>query len=305
MQRALTAFLREERGSTIVLAGMSMLFLLTVVGLVVDGGTMYAAKSHLQKTANAAVLSGAQELTGQSAAVTTVIGSILAQHGEQGSLVRTDIVPQSSVRVTLRKEITLGFARLLGKDKAVVTVEAAAGITPMASAAGAAPLGIDESIPLEYLKPYKLKVDSSGVESGYFGILALGGPGATTYESNLKYGYPSEIKVGDIIDTETGNVAGKTRDSINLRLEQDLYPAGEYWRRDSTRVILIPVYRPYQFSSSQLKYIEVRGFAYFYILEPMSSKDTSITGMFIQRANTGFTAPGTIDKGAYAIRLIE
>ncbi|MFC4098840.1 pilus assembly protein TadG-related protein [Paenibacillus xanthanilyticus] len=299
------AFIKEERGSTIVWAGLSMMFLLTIAGLVVDGGIMYATKSHLQKTANAAALSGAQELTGQVGAAEAVIGSILAAHGEQSSLTGTEIAPMSTVRVKLEKKIGLGFARLLGKDTATVSAEAAARIAPMGRAAGVAPLGIDESIPLEYLKPYKLKVDNSGVEAGYFGILALGGPGATTYESNLKFGYPSEIEAGDIIDTQTGNVAGKTRDSINLRIDQDPYPVGEYWHRDSSRVILIPVYKPHEFSSNQLKSIEVRGFAYFYILEPMSSKDTSITGMFIERAGTGYAAPDIASKGAYAIRLIE
>ncbi|TYP69430.1 Tad domain-containing protein [Paenibacillus methanolicus] len=305
MNKRLAAFIEEERGSTIVLAGLSMLLLLTIAGLVVDGGIMYAEKSHLQKTANAAALSGAQELTGRSGAAEAVVQSILEAHGEQGSLISAEIVPMSTVRVKLKKEIGLGFAKLLGKATATVTAEAAARIMPMGRAAGVAPLGIDESITLEYLKPYKLKVDSSGVEAGYFGILALGGPGASTYESNLKYGYPSEIETGDIIDTQTGNVAGKTRDSINLRIDQDPYPAGEFWHRDSSRVILIPVYKPYHYGSNQLKTIEVTGFAYFYILEPMSSKDTAITGMFIERAGTGYAGTDIVNKGAYAIRLIE
>lgn len=305
MRSRLDAFMKEERGSTIVLAGLAMLVLLTIAGLVVDGGIMYAEKSHLQKTANAAALSGAQELTGRPGVAEAVVQSILKAHGEQNSLIGTEIVPMSTVRVKLKKDIRLGFARLLGRDTATVTAEAAAQIMPMGRASGVAPLGIDESIPLQYMKPYKLKVDNSGVEAGYFGILALGGPGASTYESNLKYGYPSEIEAGDIIDTETGNIAGKTRDSINMRINEDPYPAGEYWHRDSSRVILIPVYKPYMYGSNQLKTIEVRGFAYFYILEPMSSKDTSITGMFIERAGTGYAGTDIVNKGAYAIRLIE
>lgn len=297
--------IKEQRGSTIVLMGLSMLLLLTIVGLVVDGGTMYASKSHLQKVANAAALSGAQELTGEETQVTDIIDDILLQHDEEGSLVATDVQMKSSVRVQLEKEIPLSFSRLFGKDSVSVTVEAAAQVLPMAIASGAAPLGIDESIPLIYNKPYKLKVDSSGVEAGYFGILALGGPGANTYESNLKYGYQNEIEIGDIIDTQTGNIAGKTRDGVQLRIDSDPYPPGDYSHRDSPRIILIPVYRPYDQTSSQLMHIEVTGFAYFYISEPMSSKDTSITGMFIERTGTGYTKPGTADKGAYAIKLVE
>ncbi|WP_373231874.1 pilus assembly protein TadG-related protein [Cohnella sp.] len=297
--------IKEQRGSTIVLMGLSMLLLLTVVGLVVDGGTMYASKSHLQKVANAAALSGAQELTGQEARVEEIIEDILLQHHEEESLVGTEVQMKSSVRVQLKKEVQLGFSRLFGNDSVSVIVEAAAQVMPMAVASGAAPLGIDESIPLIYNTTYKLKVDSSDVDTGYFGILALGGPGANTYESNLKYGYQNEIKIGDIIDTQTGNIAGKTREGVKLRIDSDPYPPGDYSHRDSPRVILIPVYRPYDQKSNQLKHIEVTGFAYFYILEPMSSKDTSITGMFIERTGTGFTKPGTVDKGAYAIKLVE
>lgn len=278
-----------------------------MAGLVVDGGTMYAVKSHLQTTANAAVLSGAQELTGEQSDVEAIVGDILAHHNEQSSLAPQDlkIDMKSTVRVKLSKKVPLAFSRLFGKESVKVEAEAAAQILPMSAAEGAAPLGIDESIPLEYNKPYKLKVDSSGVESGYFGILALGGPGAATYESNLKYGYQSEIKIGDVIDTQTGNIAGKTREGVQLRIDSDPYPEGDYSHRDDPRIILIPVYKPYDQDSNQLKSIEVTGFAYFYILEPMSSKDTSITGMFIERTGTGYAEPGTVDKGAFAIRLVE
>lgn len=296
---------RDQQGSTVVLVGLSLVLLLTVVGLVVDGGTLYVVKSHLQKAANAAVLSGAQELTGEQTDVEAIIGDILLSHNEGNSLTAAEIEMKSSVRVHLSREVPLGFSRLLGKDSVTVAVESAAQILPMGSASGAAPLGIDDSIELVYNTNYKLKVDNEDVDTGYFGILALGGPGASTYESNLKYGYPSEIKIGDIIDTQTGNVAGDTREAIKLRIDMDPYPEGDYTHRDSSRVILIPVYRAYNQTGNQLKQIEVTGFAYFYIMEPMSSKDTSITGMFIERTGTGFTGAGAVDKGAYAIKLIE
>ncbi|MFC5469337.1 pilus assembly protein TadG-related protein [Cohnella suwonensis] len=305
MLRKAKKLLREQQGSSIVLMGMSLLLLLTVAGLVVDGGTMYAAKSHLQKVANAAALSGAQELTGQQATVEQVIDDILNKHHERDSLAESNIEMKSNVRVSLHKQIPLSFSRLFGKKSVSVDVQASARILPLAAAAGAAPLGIDESIPLEYNKPYKLKVDSSGVDTGYFGILALGGPGANTYESNLKYGYQDEIEIGDVIDTQTGNIAGKTRDGVQLRIDSDPYPPGDYSHRDSPRVILIPVYKPYDYGDGQLKQIKVTGFAYFYISEPMSSKDTSITGMFIERTATGYTKPGTVDKGAFGIKLVE
>lgn len=91
MRTKMKEWLRGERGSTSVLAALSLLLLLTAAGLVVDGGTIYAAKSHLQKTANAAALSGAQELTGEESDVRAIVDDILQHHGEPSSLVSTEV----------------------------------------------------------------------------------------------------------------------------------------------------------------------------------------------------------------------
>src|SRR5690348_13264598 len=102
--------IREQKGSTIVLAGLAMTLMLATAGLVVDGGMLYATKARLQKAANAAALSGAQKLVDDSAvvntSVNTVVNSILAKNGEQGNLEKTEVkldplggLGNSSVRV--------------------------------------------------------------------------------------------------------------------------------------------------------------------------------------------------------------
>jgi hypothetical protein len=305
LKSRLKQFHHEQGGSSIVLAGLALLVLLAAMALVVDGGTVFVERSHLQKTANAAVLSGAQELTHQQAAVTGVIQTILQRHNEATSLQSSAINMGQNVSVQLAKTVPLGFSKLLGKDTVTVAANAAAQITPIGSATGAAPLGIDDSIVLQFGQQYKLKVDQTGVASGYFGILALGGPGANTYEDNLMHGYSNEIQVGDIIDTQTGNIAGDTRDAVQYRIDSSPYVSGDTSHPDDSRIILVPVYKPYDFTSNQMKQIQVTGFAYFYISDPMSSKDTSITGMFIKKTGAGVAKPGARDKGAYTIRLTE
>lgn len=296
---------RRQEGSSIVLVGLMLLGLMASMALVIDGGTVFNQRSHLQKAANAAVLSGAQELTNQAPVVTGIVQTILQKHNEQSSLKSTSIQLGNSVRVKLTKQVPMQFAKLLGWDAVTVEAEAAAQIMPMGKGAGVAPLGIDDSITLEYGKEYKLKVDQTQSVSGVFGVLALGGTGAQTYEYNLMHGYSNEVKIGDIIDTQTGNIAGKTREGVQYRINSDPYPPGDLTHRDSQRILLVPVYKPYNFTSNQMKQIQVTGFAYFYITEPMSSNDTAITGMFIKRTGTGYTLPGAVDKGAFAIRLIE
>lgn len=300
-------FLEEENGSALVLFTLSFIVILGIAGVVIDGGIVYNTKSHLKKTANAAVLSGAQELTNSNAAVSEVVQNILNAHGEEKSLKEMDIRPNEEykLRVILEKNVPLYFSKLFKIYSMKVSVASSAELLPMNRASGAVPLGIDDSIPLEYLKEYTLKVDSGDSAYGNFGILALSGPGAKLYEHDLRYGYNGELKVGDVIDTQTGNIAGKTRDAINARIDACPYPANDFEHRDCSRIILVLVYKPYNVQSNQLKQVKITGFAYFYIKQPMGKDDSSITGYFIKRAGTGYGDNNIKDNGAYAMRLTE
>lgn len=297
--------MKREDGNALLLIAFAFMGLLAMAGLAIDGGLMYMSKSHLQKVANSAVLSGAQELTNQEDLVKTIVTDILEAHKEEASLNNIKVEMEKKVSVDLKKTVKLNFARLFGFDSMDVKVHAAAELRTMGRAVGAAPLGIDDRIPLEYYSTYELKVDSSGVEYGNFGILALGGTGAKTYEDNLRNGYQNEIKVGNILETQTGNVAGKTIEVIKERVNGCTESPRDLNDRDCSRVILVPVYQPYVYDSNQLKSVKITGFAFFYITDPMNSKDTSIKGIFIKRAGTGFEENGSEFKGAYSIRLTE
>jgi hypothetical protein len=305
MRTRLVKLWKEQRGSALVFVSLSFVVLLGFVGFVIDGGTLYYTKSYMQKAANAAVLSGAQELTYQQNAVEDVVYNILEKHGQRNSLDQIEVVMKDKVTIHLSEEVPLSFGKLFGQQTATVKVKAAAALFTMGKAEGVAPLGIDDSIPLIYGQEYNLKVDNDLSDTGFFGILALGGTGAKTYEDNLKNGYGFPIEIGDIIDTQTGNVAGKTKTGVNDRINRCPYPEGEIQHRDCARIILVPVYTPYNQTSNQLKQIQVTGFAYFYIIRFEDSHQKSIRGMFIERAGTGTATPEAPNKGAYTIRLIE
>jgi len=296
---------KQEEGASLVLVGIAFMGIMMMAGLVLDGGALFMEKRNLQKAANAAVLSSAQELTTDQASVQEIVNEVLQKHGEITSLENTQIQVDNRVDVYLTKNVTLSFGRLFGKDTTEVKVHAAAELTSMGKAAGAAPLGIDDRVELNYYSEYKLKVDQKENEYGYFGVLALGGPGAATYEDNLRNGYEDQIEVGMVLDTETGNVAGKTRSVVSEKLLDSCgyEAASKQIDRDCDRILLVPVYTPHKQSTNQLKSVEVTGFAYFFITEPIDPKDTSITGMFVKRAGKGVYESGAYDRGAYAIRL--
>jgi hypothetical protein len=295
----------NENGNSLILMAFSMIGLLLAAGIAIDGGTIYMTKSELQKVANSSVLSGAQELVNNDTRVTEIVNEVVSKHGKDIKIVNLQIDINRKVTIKLEKEVTLAFMKIIGNETATIDANAAAELGIMGRATGAVPLGIDENIQLDFYKEYKLKVDSSGVEYGNFGVLALGEVGAKTYEYNLRNGYDKELKVGDVLDTQTGNVAGKTRSVIDERVNGCYENPRDVNLRNCSRVVLIPVYTPEKIDQNQLKQVKIKGFAYFYITNPMSSTDTSITGIFIKRTGTGFEEPNASDRGAFSIRLTE
>lgn len=309
-----------QDGNVTVLFAFILTGLLAMTSVVIEGGMLYATKMHLQKTANATVLSGAQELLNTESAVRSVAGQILSYHGETASLVNLSVAMRDRTTVVLQKDVQLHLAKALGMDQVPVRVKATAMIDAMGAAVGAVPVGIPESLVLTFGQETRLKVDQTQVSNGYFGILALGDTaagGASTYETNLEYGYKGMLSVGDLVDTKTGNVAGDTQKAVQARLNRDPYPAGDISHSDDPRILLVPVYiacpqnansidecRNYQLSG-QMKRIAITGFAYFYLTQPFDSSTKEVVGTFIERTGNGFSKPGADNRGAYAIKLTE
>ena len=295
-------FHKDERGNIILIAAFVMLVLTAFAGLVVDGGHLYMSKAKLQKAANAAALSGGQELTTNAGEpVTNIVKGILDAHDVLPYLQSINVTPEKSVAVHLNEPVALFFSSIVGFDKVDVKVKATVEVGKMGRASGAAPIGIDDSIPLIYGNEYTLKVDETAGDTGYFGALALEGPGAKLYEQNLMYGFDGELKIGDIINTQTGNIAGPTKTAVDYLIST----CSDMTARDCPRILLIPVYVPYNQTSNQMKQVKITGFAYFYISEPMDSHDKTIKGVFLKRVGTGFQLDDASEKGAYTIRLVE
>ncbi|TVT27360.1 hypothetical protein FO441_09965 [Salinicoccus cyprini] len=292
---------RDENGNMYLLMALTMFLSIGILGLVIDGGQLYMTKSHLQKTANAAAVSGAQELPNSKESVDQVVGEILGHHNESGSLLFSNVESEKLLHVGVGREVPLFFSSLFGIDSVALSADAKASLLSMTSGIGTVPLGMDESMDLVYGQTYTLKVDAGDSENGNFGILALDGPGARSYRESLKYGFDQPLEVGDIVNTQTGNIAGATREGVNYRIDD--CPDGNPEERDCARIMLIPVYKPH-IVGSKLESVEITGFAYFYLADPMSSTDDSIKGVFIKRAGSGESnGEASLDRGAYTIKL--
>ncbi|HZG70969.1 MAG TPA: Tad domain-containing protein, partial [Chondromyces sp.] len=123
--KKLTALFEQEHGNILVLAAFSFMAILAMVGFVIDGGRIYMEKTHLDKVANAAVLSGAQELTNNESAVRGVVDKILASHEETASLKQLNIFVKNRVSIDLEKPVKLVFSQILGIDTVNVKAHAA------------------------------------------------------------------------------------------------------------------------------------------------------------------------------------
>ncbi|MFZ3577018.1 pilus assembly protein TadG-related protein [Virgibacillus sp. DJP39] len=294
--------LRKQDGNVLILVSLAFAGLLAITGLVMDGSRLYMTKADLQKVANAAALSGAQELTSNDEAIVrSIVDEVLVKHNEIAALDTVNVLLNDRVKVNLQRDVPLAFSKLFGIETVNIKADATASLGVMGRATGAVPLGVDESFVLEFGEEYPLKVGSGDSEYGNFGILALAGPGAKTYEETFRDGYSEELQVGDIVNTESGNVSGKTRDVVQTRVNS----CNDMYARDCDRVILALIYKPYANELNKVKQVQITGFAYFYIKEPMSATDTSITGIFMKRTGKGFADPNAVNRGAYSIKLTE
>lgn len=296
------AWIKNEKGNALILMALGLGIATAMCGVVIDGGHLYKTQSSLQKTVNATALSGAQELMNSEDEVSNVVDEVLDAHGESESLFNMDILEEQSVRVELERPTEVFFSSLFGVETVDISAEANVEVAAVGEATGAAPFGINEETDLVFNETYDLKVDSGDSTGGNFGILALEGKGAKTYEDTLKTGYDEPLRVGEVVNTQTGNISGPTERGVNHRI--DNCPDGGIYDRDCDRIMLIPVYAPVG-NKDNYREVEIRGFAYFYLEERMSKNDDSVQGRFIKRVGSGTIVEGSASRGAYTTRLTQ
>ena len=82
----------RQRGAVIVTAALFLLFLLGFMGFALDFGHLFVVKTELQTAMDSCALAAAQELDGQSTALTRATNAGMTA----GNLNRVDMVPWTS-----------------------------------------------------------------------------------------------------------------------------------------------------------------------------------------------------------------
>jgi hypothetical protein len=158
---------------------------------------------------------------------------------------------------------------------------------------------------------YLLKVGSQtelgdgtrAMVGGNFWGLSLGGTGAEVYRQNIEWGFHGRVKVGDVIDTEPGNMVGPTKQGTSARVDRANQPpwandTGNDYHYGNPRIVIVPVISPLSNGRSQ---VTVMGFGAFFI---SWFRGKEVTGYFLGYTipNAGGTGP---DYGVTTFKLIE
>ncbi|HBT20209.1 MAG TPA: hypothetical protein DEA47_02390 [Peptococcaceae bacterium] len=310
MPKAVRKLISEEKGSAVVVLALAMVALIGFAALVIDVGLLFAERTKMLAAADASAMAGVQDIFSSEQKAEVSAEEYIEKNGFASSYFEINAdAEERTVAVKGKKLVSLFFARIFDEEAAFVSAEAKARAEGLVKASGVVPLGIEEQ-PLVKGQLYTLKIAAPPtVRGGTFGALSLGGTGADRYRENLKYGYDKPISVGDIIDTETGNMANPTRTAVEYRMQSCNHVpqcTHEHYERGCPRIVIVPVYEPYLIEGQQLKKVVVKGFAAF-LLDGQTKVGTDcyIRGYFIDYVFKGETDDTQGDYGAYGVKLIQ
>lgn len=321
-------FFYREDGSVIVIAAIAFILVTIVCGIVIDVGSVFIKESSSQNAADAAAYAASTILpvqAGNSAEIQQVKDIALnyaVKNGFDASCVEAveldDVFNGKyyGVRVRLTSEVLYNFGPIVGLDGTTVTKKSKVLLEPVTSSSAVVPLGIEAANLSEVLATtggtdLVIKYDGGGGTEGFYGALDLDGVqggGAKDFESWLAFGYDGVLRMGDILPTESGNMAGPTTDAFWMRYNQCTHFASQGGCNEINfdlgcpRVVTIIVYTLIDNNT-----VKVEGFVPF-ILKGLNGNGEIVASKITARTNEGETdgvLGGTGDYGIYRARLVE
>lgn len=290
-----------DEGTVAVLVAISLVILLGMAGLAIDGGRLYAERTRLQAAADAAALAGAAALPDEPGRARSLAAEYLVRNGVSSDAARIEVDDAGrSLRVEATVTVPLGLARVLGPEAVPVRAAATAAVAAARAVRGVQPYGVDEQV-FQPGRRYTLVLDRPG-SPGNFHLLALGGRGADTVRDNIRYGYPGWVRIGDEIATEPGRNTGAVT-VYRERLEADPYSTYESYRPDSPRVVIVPVIRGFDEAKGRDR-VTVTGFAAFF-LEEAQENEGQLVGRFVRLWVEGEAGGAPEDAGVRVVRLVD
>ncbi|RKD28854.1 hypothetical protein BET03_06990 [Thermohalobacter berrensis] len=296
--------MRNERGSTYIITILAMTAILGFTALVTDVGLLLIKKVNLSNALDASVLAGIQELPSNSDKAIEVVKEYAQKNGVSPENIEVYIQNDNTLlKAYAVDDVNFMFAKILGINQSQVSASSTAIVAPVTAVYDGIRPFVVEQQDFEYGQQVVLKEGAGDGYNGNYGAVALGGTGSNIFRNNVKYGYKGKLKVGDLIDTETGNMSGPTLEGIDFILQVD-YSTFDNFSRDSLRLWTIPVVDTLAVDGR--KEVKVVGFAEFFVEGAVENNGKAeIIGRFIEFAVNGDISETQSDFGLKGVKLIE
>ncbi|HVC43249.1 MAG TPA: pilus assembly protein TadG-related protein [Candidatus Binataceae bacterium] len=274
---------RTSRGQIAVVLSAIIVVLLGTFALCTDVAVLYFDWMQAQKAADSAALAGASYLPLSPVTATITAASEAQINGMKASEVTTNQISGNGLSLTvgITRTVPFYFATLIGFSTTTVHAAATATAETVGSASGITPFGI--AYQTSYTAGQTVTLMQGQVGAGNWSALALGGTGASLYQTNIENGYSGTVSVGNYLSTETGVMNGPTQSGINYLLNAgaNVDPSGTYASHTLTdpRVVIVPMVDFSGINGSAQ--VPVKGFAELWLVSVTGS--ALITTYFISQ----------------------
>ncbi len=322
--------LRDESGQALVLTALFLTLIMGATGLTVDVGSWYQQSRQAQTTADAAALSGAQQLESGTAAAQATAQSYADQNGggvaPNGIKFQSAYEPDDTVSVNITRTAPGFFSRLFGIDSVQVHATASARSAVPLDVLGAAPIVVNY---------HQQMLWSADTGAGGAQCPCFGPANATTIPLG-KNGAPGSFGIVDLSKYSTatngvcngatggGNAGSSTVGSwitggFGNYLNLGCYNSDPGAKFNSSNIesamqarigsaLLFPVYDTLTGNGANAQY-DIIGWAAFYITGfSAQGSSGSVSGYFTQVNWAGIqssSAPTDPDYGVHSIALVN
>jgi hypothetical protein len=293
----------DEKGSVSILVMLMMIVLLASTGAVIDVGIVLVNRTQLSNAMDYAALAGAQELPDNISDAKAVASDYLIENNVNPSDVTITVaVDGKSISITGNREVKYTFLRILGLDGTSVSAQSKVILGAANSIKGGLRPFAVEDFPYAYGAEVILKQGAGDGYHGNYGVVALGGSGASIYEANALYGYSGTVTIGDEINTEPGNMA-----NVSNQLQTYINGISDTFdnhTRKSDRLWTVPLVDSLEENGRGT--VVVSGFAQVYVETIQKrSGQIQITARFIKFVVNGDIDTSVVDHGTYGVKLVN
>lgn len=293
----------DNKGNIAILLCLVFTVLLGFTAYVVDIGLIYVEKVKLSNAIDSAVLAASLELpTDDTKARNVAIEYLQKNNVDPNKVTITISADKKSIQMVGIKNVNHFFAPIIGINSSTINASTKAIIAPIKSVTGGIRPFAVEKFDFSYGDVVTLKEGAGDGYHGNYGTVALGGTGANLFKSNALYGFSGTITVGDMIDTETGNMAGAANEIKNYINSE--YSSFNNFERNSVRLWKMPLVDSLIVDGR--KNVLVVGFGEFYVEYIIKdSGKTEIQGRFVRYVTNGEIDVTQSDTGSYGAKLVK